>query len=232
MLTVYDPLCDGLRDPCGITGEPVLSWRLGCDCPGARQASCHVVVTSLTNGECAWDSGEVCTANSFVTYAGRGLCVGETCTWFVTVTDDDGQVAYGVPSSFVVGRAGDVAQSPYGPQRLGCAWTSSERLDWQLEQTGDDVQLDGTFWRDLLGVHVEGALVEVRPHVPSELSFAQGCLLLGRGLLVVRVENDGDATRLGVSLPPGMVGVLALGDERREVVSGRHSITSSMAERR
>ena len=83
----------------------------------------------------------------------------------------------------------------------------------------------------LLGVHVEGAFVEVRPHVPGELSFAQGCLLLGRGLLVVRVENDGDATRLGVSLPPGMVGVLALGDERREVVSGRHSITGSMAER-
>lgn len=229
MLTVFDPLCEGLRDPQGVAATPVLSWRLGSDQPGARQATCHVVVTSLSDGACVWDTGDVATDENCMRYAGRALQAGETCVWFVSVADEAGNPAYGVPASFTVGFANEVAQSPYGPQRLGCAWTSDDRLDQQLESSGDDMRLDGTFWHDVLGVRVDGTRVEVCPRLECGLSFAQGSMLLGRGLLIVRMECEGRIARLRVTIPPGMRGSLRLGKRRETVESGEHVIECPMA---
>lgn len=224
MLTVFDPLCNGLRDPYGVAGEVLFTWRLGSDRIGAQQASYHVVIVSLTTGDIVWDSGVVESGDNWVRYGGASQDKGETCSWFVTVVDDTGMVAHSVPAAFVWGMPGDEASSDLGPQRLGFVWTSDQELNASIEENAS-LGLDDPLWTRELGVSVATDFVRVAPPTASRFSFMRGSLLLSRGLLLVFWERTDAGMRLAVSLPPGMTGELCLDTCRREVTSGQHELT-------
>ncbi|MBO7675432.1 MAG: hypothetical protein J6S63_10560 [Atopobiaceae bacterium] len=144
MFVVYDLACNGLREPCGVTGTPLLSWRLGADRTGARQVAWRVVVTSMLTGEPAWDSGRVFDERCRVAYGGKPLSAGEQCVWFVTVWSDANEQTHATPSAFVYGSPGDAPCSAWGRQRTGMIWTSDERLNDVLEVSGTHDRLRGT----------------------------------------------------------------------------------------
>lgn len=221
MFTVFDPLCDGLRDPRGVVGNVCLSWRLGSDRVGTHQMSYRVVVVSMTTGDVVWDTGVVSSGDNWAHYKGATQDKGETCSWFVTVTDDNRNVAHSVPAAFVWGAPGDTATSDLGSQRKGCIWTSDEDLNVSLEDL-DGCDIDDPLWVHDLGVSISGDEIRIAPRDSNRFSFIQGSLLVSRGLLIVRMERSEKGLRLEASLPPGMWGELCLGDERRLVESGRH----------
>ncbi len=224
MLTVFDLLCNGLRDPHGVTGDVRLSWRLGSTKNGANQASYRVVVVSLASGDVAWDSGNVAGDACEVCYCGPAGNAGEAFSWFVTVFDDVGQRTQSIPSAFVWGCEADEPRSEMGLQRLGCIWTSDEQETARFEYL-DACDLHSELWTDLLGVSCAGLharYVRVEPRFASHLRFAQGSVLLDRGLMVVRWERNESRLRLEVSLPPGVEGEMRVGSRRQTVMSGRH----------
>lgn len=226
MFTVFDPLCNGLRDPRNVSGEVRLSWRVGSDRAGARQTTYRVVVVSLVSGDVAWDSGEVRSRDCSVRYGGAPQESGTYCSWFVTVTDDDGCEAISAPAAFCWGSAGDAAYSELGDMCQGLVWTSSDSLNASLEQRGS-LRPDDDIWRNLLGIErADGDpdVLRIAPDVSQGLTFVQGSLLVERGLLVVRWECADAGVRLEVSLPPGMEGELVLPRNRARVSSGRHAI--------
>lgn len=228
MLSVFDLLCNGLRDPRAVVGEARLSWRLGSDRQGARQASFRVMALSLDDGEVLWDSGETVSEEPSCVYGGRALHPGEVCSWFVSITDDAGNQVQSLPAVFWGGDAGDVAFSDAGPQRLGFVWTSDDALSDQLDEQASDATSPA--WRGLLGVSlldVRGRRLRIAPTCSEDLLFAQGSLLLAQGLLVVRWERVDEGLRLEASLPPGVTGELCLGAECRLVGSGRHALEAN-----
>lgn len=223
MLTVFDSLCNDLREPQGVWGRVRLSWRLGSDRVDAFQKTYRVVVVSLSSGEVVWDTGKVASSANAVAFDGKPGGAGDIYSWFVTVTDDAGNKAYGVPSAFVWGSPGDVLTSEYGPQRKGFVWSSDEQFNEELEEQ-DEADLTDPLWADDLGVVVEGDFVRVCPRVPPRFEFLQGSVLISRGLMIVRCERVKTGVRLAASLPPGMTGELVLADQRRRVASGKHVI--------
>lgn len=223
MLTVFDSLCNDLREPTGVWGGVRLSWRLGSDRVGAYQTTYRVVVVSLSSGDVVWDTGKVASSANEVAFAGEPGEAGDIYSWFVTVTDDAGNKAYGVPSAFVWGAPGDVPVSEQGPQRRGFVWSSDEQLNEALEEQ-DVAELTDPVWVDDLGVVVEGDFVRVCPRVPPRFAFLQGSVLISRGLLVVRCERVEAGVRLEASLPPNMTGELVLAGQRHRVASGKHVV--------
>lgn len=229
MLAVYDLTCNGLRDACGVSEPMMLSWRLGSDRPGAAQRAYRLVVTSMKDGSCKWDTGSVTSFANKVVYGGDPLGQGETCVWFVSVTDDAGEKADGAPSSFVYDSQVQEPTSVEGPQRLGLLWTSDEELDDRLDARAFAGNLDDAMWQELVGLSwADRAHERVRfaPAVDgaqtSDLAFAQASVLLSRGLVVARWERVALAVKLELLLPPGVAGVVGWGAAEREVTSGRH----------
>lgn len=229
MFSVYDLACNNLRDARGVC-EPVrLSWRLGSDRLGARQASYRIVVTSMTDGACRWDTGEVASSQNLVEYGGEALLPGETCVWFVSVTDDAGNRADGVPSAFTCARKGERETSDAGMQRLGFLWTSDAGLNDRLDKVSATGCLDDAVWQDVAGISWASAgrgRVAFCPHETArrvpDLRFSQASVLLPRGLVVARWERRAGGLRSELSLPPGMYGVVNLCDRTCEVSSGRY----------
>lgn len=236
MLAVYDLTCNGLRDARGVSEPLVLSWRLGSDRMGAEQSTCRLVVTSMKDGSCKWDTGTVYSSANKLVYDGEALDEGETCVWFVSVTDDGGQSADGAPSSFVYGSRPQGPTSAEGPQRLGMIWTSDEALDEALDAVACAGDLDHPMWRGLVGLSWadgEHERILFQPRVESGraglLDFAQGSLLLSRGLLVARWERRPSDVVLELLLPPGVAGVVDVGTKTHEVASGRHAYRMAAA---
>gem|GEM_PF-4666490 len=144
MFVVYDLSCNGLREPHGVTGVPVLSWRLGTDRAGTRQVAWRVVVTSMRTGKTAWDSGRVFGDKNNALYEGDALEPNEQCVWFVTVWNDANEQAHGTPTAFVYGADGDKIASDWPPQRTGIIWTSDECLNEVLEASSAYDGIRGT----------------------------------------------------------------------------------------
>ena len=233
MLTVFDLMCNGLRDPYGVTGNIRLSWRLGSNKNGESQTSYRVVVVSLSHGDVVWDSGNVSSDASEARYGGIAGNAGEAFSWFVTVFDSEGQGTQSVPSAFVWGRETDTPHSDKGPQRLGCVWTSDEQETARLECL-DACDLRDELWTGLLGLSCVGLnarFVRIAPRFASHLEFAQGSVLLDRGLMVVRWERRDGCIRLKVSLPPGVEGEMCVGDRRKRIASGKHVLEGACPER-
>ena len=233
MLSLYDLSCNRLRDPreLDVAAPIVLSWRLGSSRPGARQTECRVVVTSVDEGACRWDTGWVASEANEVVYAGDPLSNGETCVWFAMARDEAGEEACGVPSSFSVamdpeGAGGTVCE--LGPQRMAFVWTSDAALDAELERSGASRDPRDPVWRELVGLELDGDHARIAPNTNAGLArglrFVQGSVLASRGLVLVRWERGQDEARLMASLPPGMTGVAEWGGERRVLASGRHEL--------
>lgn len=229
MFSVYDLTCNNLRDARGVRSPLCFSWRLGSNRLGARQTSYRIVVTSMLDGSCRWDSGEVFCADNRAMYAGEALLFGETCVWFVSATDDAGNHADGPPSMFTYAREGEAQTSDAGMQRLGCVWTSSQELDDMLDETSAFGCLDDAMWRDIVGISWISTGQDCVAFCPwdaarraGDLRFAQGSVLLSRGLVLARWERFCDGLRVDFSLPPGMCGVVNLRDRVCEVSSGRN----------
>lgn len=248
MFSVYDLTCNGLKDPCDVEGVPKLAWRLGSDTNGADQHTYRIVVTSLSDGMCRWDTGIVVSDANEVSYEGESLAPGEICVWFVMATCTTGERADSVPASFgmaacdnqaaLEGNRPNVGQPTCGQtnvdagsKRRGFVWTSDEALNERANAVDIGACPHDAIWRHVVGLALDPAddrHLLVRPHLTKEgvqdLSFAQGSMLMSRGLVVVRWERKGLRARLQVAIPPGMHATLQLADLCQEVASGRYEL--------
>ncbi len=209
----------------GVTGTPTLSWRVGSDRDGACQATCRVRVTSMADGTTCWDSGTIRTGNNEVRYAGTNPGAGVPCVWFVTLTDDQGELAYSAPASFTWGEPGDVARSPLHPPCEGCLWASG--FPEGVVPPDGVVLADDPRWKTLLGL--AGVVGDrMRIALPTwdagveDVCFVQGSMLLSRGLLVLRWERAASQWCLLVTVPVGMTAEVELASGVRVLGSGRH----------
>ena len=232
MWSVFDLRCDGRCDPCTDNPAPVLSWRMGCDRQNVGQASCRIVVTSMLDGACRWDTGRMRTRSNAHRYRGASLQPGETCVWFVSSWDDSGTRADGAPASFVFSPNERDDSRSRVEERAGFVWTSDDSVNDELDARLANVGTNDTVWRDAAGLTGDKGMRRVRIRerdivVPfCNFTFVQVSLKSACGLLIVRWDRDGATDRLRLSLPPGTVAeVDALGKERT-LRAGRHELCS------
>ena len=232
MWSVFDLRCNGRYDPNMGDPTPVLSWRLGSDRANAEQASCRIVVTSMSDGTRRWDTGRMRTKHNAHRYRGSALEPGETCVWFVSSWDDAGARADGAPASFVFSPEETSVPSPQVAERVGFIWTSDERMNVELDERLSYADLNDGVWRDVAGLSGDEGMYRVRIREQDVVSpfdgvrFVQASLKSACGLLQVRWDRDGADARLRMSLPPGTVAdVDALG-KRSTLRSGRHELRS------
>lgn len=232
MWSVYDLRCDGRFDPSIGDPTPVLSWRMGSDRTNAEQASCRIVVTSMLDGACRWDTGRFRTRSNAHRYRGAALDPGETCVWFVSSWDDAGSRADGAPASFVF--SPDEPQSPtvQNEERIGFVWTSDAHLSAELDEQLSHAGVNDVAWRDAAGISGDEGMRRIRirerdiasPY--DGLGFVQASLKSAYGLLLARWDRDGSNVRLRMSLPPGTAAEVDALGRRCTLGAGRHEFCS------
>lgn len=146
-LRAVDLRCEHLTDPTGIDTEmPRVSWACEAARPGLRglrQSAYRIVVASspaLLDRPDLWDSGVVRSDRSvLVPYAGRPLRSGQTCTWTVSVWDQDGTRSdAGAPASWSIGllrpedwQAGWIGvPDSTAPPLLEASWIGYAHPEW------------------------------------------------------------------------------------------------------
>lgn len=99
-LSVYDLLCENLRNPMGIdVSVPRFSWKISSNKNGTEQKSYQLMAASdsalLTNNEAdLWNSDRVnSSASILVSYAGKPLNSGIIVYWKIRVWDQNGKVS-------------------------------------------------------------------------------------------------------------------------------------------
>ncbi len=234
MWSVFDLRCDGQVDPSTSVAAPVLSWRMGSDRANAEQASCRIVVTSMLDGTCRWDTGRMRTRSCAHRYRGVALEPGETCVWFVTSWDDAGERADGAPASFVFAPDAPNAAERRFQERVGFVWTSDERLNDKLDDRLTHVCANDEVWREAVGLSGDEGMRCVRiaeediANPFRDLRFVQASMKSAYGLLVVRWERDGSVVRLRVSLPPSSFAEVHAMGKRCAFGAGRHELCSEV----
>lgn len=125
-----------------------------------------------------------------------------------------------------------------GTLAMRYVWDVGDDESAQCERSNKSSRTVEHAWRNVVGLvehSADFATARIQPpsksELPCELQFAQGSLLIPQGLLFVRWEQDHDARRLQVSMPPGVSGTLVLGTKQVEVVSGQHVLCEGKQER-
>ena len=113
--------CEYLEDPMGIdVKQPRFSWVLEHTQRGQRQSAFHLIVSSESPADTGdmWDSGEVESADSTVTYAGSALSDYTTYYWKVMTKDPIGYWGpYCSEQSFLTDSTRLRLLRPYAPPR-------------------------------------------------------------------------------------------------------------------
>ncbi len=84
------------------------------------------------------------------------------------------------------------------------------------------------FIKDIVGLRPNPDLenrdsVEICPHLPKAMSFAEASVTLYGGTVSCRVAREGDALRYTIDLPEGMVGRLVTAEGTVPLKNGRHT---------
>ena len=232
MWSVFDLQCDGRHDPCTSDSSPVLSWRMGSDRQNAEQMSCRIVVTSMLDGACRWDSGRMRTRSNAHRYRGSALELGETCVWFVSSWDDSGARADGAPASFTYSSVEQAASNALVEERVGFVWTSDEVINDGLDEGLASVSVNDAAWRDAAGLTGDEGMRRIRIRERDVagpfrgLGFVQVSLKSAYGLLLARWDRGDSTALLRLSLPPGTVAEIDAFGTRCTLRSGRHELRS------
>ena len=230
MWSVFDLRCDGRYDPCTGNPAPVLSWRMGSDRQDVGQASCRIVVTSMLDGACRWDTGRMRTRSNAHRYRGASLQPGETCVWFVSSWDDSDTRADGAPASFVFSpnEPGDARSR--AEERVGFVWTSDDSINDELDERLANAGANDAVWCNAVGLTGDEGMRRVRIRERdiaspfSSFRFVQASLKSAYGLLLARWDRDDSSVSLRLSLPPDTVAEVDALGKRCTLRSGRHEL--------
>ena len=232
MWSVFDLRCDGRYDPSIGNPTPVLSWRMGSDRQNVEQASCRIVVTSMFDGACRWDTGRMRTRSNAHRYRGASLQPGETCVWFVSSWDDADTRADGAPASFVFSPNEENDATSRVEERVGFVWTSDDSVNDELDERLANLGANDVVWRDAVGLTGDEGMrrVRIRERDMSDpfcnCRFVQASLKSACGLLLVRWDRGDANDWLRLSLPPGTVAEVEALGKACTLRAGRHELCS------
>jgi hypothetical protein len=193
---------------------------------GFDQTSFRLRVTSMESGDMVWDSGWVESSDNEVVFYGDALAPGELAVWFVEAKDTLGVKVTSVPACF---QKGSLGGTEVVDEFCNAVFTSSEpAFDYEYADPDLSFLVQDATWTMVLGLDIDaddGRLVHIEPHLPEALSFAQGSILVSRGLVVERLSRYEDQVMLELTIAPGMRAEVVYGDVRRLVDSGHHILT-------
>jgi hypothetical protein len=182
------PLCEGLINPAGVTDPtPEFSWNFSDPDAGDTQGAYQILVAStiailnINTGD-MWDSGNVSSSASEVSYAGAALAENETYHWKVMTWDNNGEYGpYCSPQQFTTG----IFPSPSE------VWVDDDYCDgcpndghtWGYDAF-DKIQ-DGIDAVDSSTVHVAAGTYN------ETISLKDGVEVLGAGADVTTIDGGG-----------------------------------------
>ncbi len=197
--------------------RPILSWRIDANERGVAQTRYRVRAAACPEalGDPAallWDSGEVGTADSSVTYDGPALAAMQRLWWDVEITDDLGRTTRSQPAWFEAGllstddwhaqwiEAEDDAAAADRAAGLKWIWSADPldprphgfRLDFDAPDDVVDAEILIAGKDELLGVRVNGTAATLPPLVywGTLLPVGGATVKPGRNSLCVAVSAE------------------------------------------